>query len=1335
MALVSKNIPNLINGVSQQPPSLRLGTQGEAQENGLSDVVDGLKKRPPTEFLKKLVKCKSSWAESHGGVTSDLPANWWTSTTYVPTHNPPIHLGGFERKNNAPEEGYMGYNFNITTQAWDFLPTPDAIYRSESKRASDISNSFVHDKTGLGYFWTNPLTGKKYESNYIVEGFTNNFYQYIKVVFEVNGSYQRVAVVMTTIGEFDNSAAATGSPYTSGGITYTSTGNSGPNTTPTRITVTELLTHLYGSTIPLIASTLYQGNLSSSNTEVLTSSELDAAFIHTYKRSDDEQYTVVILPDATTPIVLAYDILGNLRYQSDKSSWLADGTTIAYTLFNEDTEVDDTYYGNSDDTSYLIGLNATAFSKKNITATSVTDSTFIVNRKKVVEKSSIILPEDTHNEALVYLKSVNYGRAYNIKMTSKSKGTVIESTDGSNNDVNTPNNNSNNDRANNLKVSTLVAALRDNLKSKMNIQSSVVASTRTPAKRHSSPSTKENELYNRGSLSIPFGADNTDTTRMIAGTLNATTNKNQLHITAGGTTVPATGFNLTANGVSIAHQYAWSTQRLPRTNTTANRRGNSNYGKYPNREIVVTLLSANQTNNDVQFYPASYNSEPYFICSTEKSTDALAASFGDFDVLATDDDGGANLSVFKDTAKTFTSLPAQCVNGFRIAVVGDNQKKEDNFHVQFTGEGGSGYWKETMKAGLVHSFDLATMPHTLRQGSDLQFSFSVGDWDSRVAGDDNTNPFPSFVGQTINDVFFHRNRLGVVSGENVVFSEASGYFNFFRTTVRTLLDSAPIDVAVSQNEVSDLKAAIPIQDNLLLFSELNQFTLSAAQLLTPTEVAINQSTNFECDLEASPVGAGSSVFFATKAGGFAGVREYYTNNETEIKDAALITSHVPQYLQGNIRKMAASTNEDMLLCLTSKVKSEVYVYNFYDQGNERLQSAWSKWKFAKDIVDVSFNNADLYFTFSDGSFEKMDLGGSSEEITYSEANSKAVVLTLETKTVEYGGVDYNVKGYAIGDGTQTVSFGAAANTLIKDVYLYQLVSDTSQRGLYIRLAWPYLAGSDVAPSTAQLPTSITVGGVTIPLTGSWYLGASNNHIASIAVPITDQNFTDWFGAAVDTTVVFNIPETAVDTTSRTYKTLLDHQVKVTQLQGDSTFDVADLDAQFTADSESQFVDHRGAIIARGDSATEKAKIVTYINNKQHKENGTLVNNYVYAGRAYTFKYQLSEQVFKPVAGDVTQLSRFQLRRLGINYSNTGTFDVTVKSTGREANVTKFTGRILGQADNILGYSPVVEDGSINIGIQSQAKETDITITNSSHLPCVFQSAEWEGFVVLRNQRL
>ena len=60
MALVSASIPNLINGVSQQPPSLRLKTQAEIQENGFSTVVDGLKKRPSSEHIKTLSNVPSN---------------------------------------------------------------------------------------------------------------------------------------------------------------------------------------------------------------------------------------------------------------------------------------------------------------------------------------------------------------------------------------------------------------------------------------------------------------------------------------------------------------------------------------------------------------------------------------------------------------------------------------------------------------------------------------------------------------------------------------------------------------------------------------------------------------------------------------------------------------------------------------------------------------------------------------------------------------------------------------------------------------------------------------------------------------------------------------------------------------------------------------------------------------------------------------------------------------------------------------------------------------------------------------------------------------------------
>ena len=52
--LISQNIKNIVSGISQQAPILRLPEQLEEQENGLSTEANGLTKRPPTVFVKAL---------------------------------------------------------------------------------------------------------------------------------------------------------------------------------------------------------------------------------------------------------------------------------------------------------------------------------------------------------------------------------------------------------------------------------------------------------------------------------------------------------------------------------------------------------------------------------------------------------------------------------------------------------------------------------------------------------------------------------------------------------------------------------------------------------------------------------------------------------------------------------------------------------------------------------------------------------------------------------------------------------------------------------------------------------------------------------------------------------------------------------------------------------------------------------------------------------------------------------------------------------------------------------------------------------------------------------
>ena len=54
MPLISSSIPNLINGVSQQPAALRLASQAEQVVNCLPSPVEGLRKRPPSNHIAKL---------------------------------------------------------------------------------------------------------------------------------------------------------------------------------------------------------------------------------------------------------------------------------------------------------------------------------------------------------------------------------------------------------------------------------------------------------------------------------------------------------------------------------------------------------------------------------------------------------------------------------------------------------------------------------------------------------------------------------------------------------------------------------------------------------------------------------------------------------------------------------------------------------------------------------------------------------------------------------------------------------------------------------------------------------------------------------------------------------------------------------------------------------------------------------------------------------------------------------------------------------------------------------------------------------------------------------
>ena len=244
--------------------------------------------------------------------------------------------------------------------------------------------------------------------------------------------------------------------------------------------------------------------------------------------------------------------------------------------------------------------------------------------------------------------------------------------------------------------------------------------------------------------------------------------------------------------------------------------------------------------------------------------------------------------------------------------------------------------------------------------SGTSYSFKNIGYTARGAGDNATNPFPSFVGTTINDVFFFKNRLGFLTDSNVIFSEADEYFNFFRTTTQQLLDSAPIDVGLSHTKVAVLQHALPFQEKLMLFSDNSQFVLRGADVLSPKTVAISPVTEYDISDGINPLALGPYIYFPFKRGQFEGMFEYFVDNNTEVFEAEEITSQIPKYIPSKIKRMAGSASESMVLLQDNTDAKTLYVYKYFWSGKEKIQSAWQKWTFNDDLTGFDFIDSTLY---------------------------------------------------------------------------------------------------------------------------------------------------------------------------------------------------------------------------------------------------------------------------------------------------------------------------------------------------------------------------------------
>ena len=174
------------------------------------------------------------------------------------------------------------------------------------------------------------------------------------------------------------------------------------------------------------------------------------------------------------------------------------------------------------------------------------------------------------------------------------------------------------------------------------------------------------------------------------------------------------------------------------------------------------------------------------------------------------------MNVVSGSVLTIEDLPKQCKHGMVIKVA-NSESESDDYFVKFFGNNdrdGNGVWEECAKPGVQIRYDKATMPIKLVRTNATTFTLSQVTYEDANVGDtdatNGTNPRATFVGNTINKMIFFRNRLCMLSDENVIMSRPGNFFNFWAKTATTFSNVDVIDLSVSSEYPAIVYDAIQI---------------------------------------------------------------------------------------------------------------------------------------------------------------------------------------------------------------------------------------------------------------------------------------------------------------------------------------------------------------------------------------------------------------------------------------------------------------------------------------------------------------------------------------------
>jgi hypothetical protein len=339
-----------------------------------------------------------------------------------------------------------------------------------------------------------------------------------------------------------------------------------------------------------------------------------------------------------------------------------------------------------------------------------------------------------------------------------------------------------------------------------------------------------------------------------------------------------------------------------------------------------------------------------------------------FTIVAEGGIDNSKLDVFQDQVDNVSQLPRHSFHDHVVKVI-NTASTNDTYFAKFVADNGTsgvGYWAETLDPSKSTGLDQATMPHELLNPSTNTFTFQKITWTPRKVGDDVTNSHPSFVGKKIQQAFFHNNRLGFLSEDNVSMSQSAEYYNFYHTSAQIITDADPVDINASAIKPASLHGVLPTTQGLVLFSKNQQFLMSSADgILTPTTTSIRTISNYEMDPDVDPVDTGTNINFLSKTPSYTRIFGMVTRGQDENPQVLDIGRVVNEWVPATVDTFTASP-QNQFIVLSSQSDRKVYFYRTYSDGEKNLVQAWFNWELPGTVQTVAVDSDDMYAVTKQG---------------------------------------------------------------------------------------------------------------------------------------------------------------------------------------------------------------------------------------------------------------------------------------------------------------------------------------------------------------------------------